>query len=224
VLRRSSPKEDRRFYLFLWRADGLANKLLRAMKIPFLVEPDFNLSHFTEIKPQFPNWEKSFVSGPNSSLYRVSHFIHRARKTLVLTRVKFLDPAEGPPGNVHGGATAGLLDETMGIAVWHQGERCLTQKLELHYGKLLPLHKEAFVFTEIVASHEKTLEVHATIYNREDDDVDNGQDNAQDTGQESSQATKAKDSAQNEKTPRVSALGVFHRLSEEQLANFRARS
>jgi hypothetical protein len=175
------------------------------MKLPFLVEPDFDLSFFTEIKPQFPNWEKSFVSGPSSPLYRVNHYIHTVRKTLVLTRVNFLSQAEGPPGNVHGGATAGLLDETMGIAVWHQGERCLTQKLELHYGKLLPIDKEAFVFTEIVASHEKTLEVHATIYN-------------------GTHSSKANDPVQNQKTPRVSALGVFHRLSDEQLANFRARS
>ena len=176
------------------------------MKLPFLVAPEFDLSLFAEIKPQFPNWEKSFVSGANSPLYRVSHLIHSVRKTLLLTRVTFLAQAEGPPGNVHGGATAGLVDETMGVVVWHQGERCLTQKLELHYGKLLPLTEEAFVFTEIVASNVKTLEVHTTIYSA---DV---------LGTDAKEGVKEGDKT---KTPRVSAQGVFHRLNDEQMAHFR---
>jgi len=134
------------------------------MKLPYVVAPETDLSHFTKIQPRFPNWEKSFVSGPNSPLYDVEHFIHDVRKTLVLTRVKFLEKALGPPGNVHGGATAGLLDELMGVAVWHQGEPCVTQKLEVHYGILLPLDEEAMIYTEIVSQATKTLEVHSTIY------------------------------------------------------------
>jgi acyl-coenzyme A thioesterase PaaI-like protein len=161
------------------------------MKLPYLVASETDFSQFSPIQPSFPNWDKSFVSGPGSPLYQVSHFIHSIRKTLVLTRVKFLEKALGPPGNVHGGATAGLIDELMGIAVWHQNERCVTQKLELHYGRLLPLYDEALVFTEIVSSAVKTLEVHSTIYGKHE-------------------------------TPHVSAQGVFHRLSEEQLAKFKS--
>ena len=164
------------------------------MKLPFLVAPEKDLSGFTPIQPSFPNWEKSFVSGSNSPLYNVSHFIHSVRKTLVLSRVSFLEKALGPPGNVHGGATAGLVDEIMGIAVWHQDEPCVTQKLEMHYGKLLPLYGEAFVYTEIVSSATKTLEVHSTIYSGILD---------------------------KQETPHVSAQGVFHRLSAEQLARFK---
>ena len=160
------------------------------MKLPFLVLPEHDFSHFTPITPRFPNWEESFVSGPGSPLYQVEHFIHDHRKSLVFTRVKFLEKALGPPGSVHGGATAGLVDELMGIAVWHQGDPCVTQKLELHYGKLLPLLDEAQVFTEVLSATAKTLEVHSTVY---------GQGNV----------------------PHVSAQGIFHRLSAEQLAKFK---
>ena len=160
------------------------------MHLPYLVNPESDLSQFSVIVPRFPNWEKSFVSGPGSPLYEVTHFAHSIRKTLVLSRVKFLEKALGPPGHVHGGATAGLLDEIMGITVWHQGEACVTQKLEFHYGKLLPLNDEASVFTEIVSNAPKTFEVISTIYGKN-------------------------------KTPYVSAQGVFHRLSAEQLAKFK---
>jgi acyl-coenzyme A thioesterase PaaI-like protein len=161
------------------------------MKLPYLVSPEKDLAHFSPITPRFPNWEKSFVSGPDSPLYQVAHFIHDTRKSLVLTRVNFLERALGPPGNVHGGATAGLLDELMGIAVWHQGEACVTQKLELHYGKLLPLYDEAMIYTEIVSTSVKTLEVHSTVYGKDE-------------------------------LPHVTAQGIFHRLSAEQLEKFRA--
>jgi len=160
------------------------------MILPYLVAPDYDFDHFSPIQPKFPNWEKSFVSGKDSPLFKVSHFIHNARRTLVLTRVTFLSQALGPPGNVHGGATAGLIDEVMGVTVWHQNEKCVTEKLELHYGKMLPLQDEAFVFTEIASRETKTLEVHSSVYGKN-------------------------------KTPHVSARGVFHVLSAEQLARLR---
>ena len=162
-----------------------------ASPILYLVPADFDFTQFELIEPRFLNWDKSFVSGIHSPLFRVKHFLHTQRKTLILTRVHFLEQALGPPGHVHGGATAGLIDETMGIAVWHQSLMCVTQKLEVHYSKMLKLQEEAFVFTEIVATHEKTVEVHATIYG-------------------------------NEKTPHVSAQGVFHRLRPEQLNKLKA--
>jgi acyl-coenzyme A thioesterase PaaI-like protein len=160
------------------------------MGLPYIVTPDYDFSHFTKILPKFPNWEKSFVSGKESPLFQLEHFIHSERPTLVLTTVKFLAHALGPPGNVHGGATAALADEVMGISVWHHGDKCVTQALELRYGRMLPLADEATVFTEVVLDEGKTLEVYSTIYGKS-------------------------------KTPHVSARGVFHRLSAEQLAQLK---
>lgn len=132
--------------------------------LPFAVVPNFDFSSFTQIEPGFPNWQKSFVSGKASTLYQVTHWIHSTRKSLVLSKVNFLDAAEGPPGCVHGGASAGLMDEVMGIAVWRRNEYCVTEKLELRYGKFLLLHEKAFVFTEIVSNTPKNLKVQATIF------------------------------------------------------------
>ena len=162
------------------------------MTLPYLVAPDYDFTQFSNILPNFPNWEKSFVSGKDSPLFQVEHFIHTIRPTLVMTRVNFLERALGPPGNVHGGASAALIDEVMGISVWHHGDKCVTKTLELQYGRMLPLADEALVFTEVFSEEPKTFEVHSTIYGKN-------------------------------KTPHVSARGVFHRLSVEQLAQLKGK-
>ncbi len=126
-------------------------------------------NHFlkaTLIQPSFPNWEKSFVSGPNSTLYEVEHRLATDPLELI-TKVNFKKFAEGPPGHVHGGASAGIIDEVMGILVWNQNYPCLTQSLSIKYLKPLPLHDESYMVTTISAVTEKTIEVKCMIYNNE---------------------------------------------------------
>jgi len=40
----------------------------------------------------------------------------------------FSEHQQGPPGFVHGGASAAVMDEAMGLAVWHAGYRVVTAK------------------------------------------------------------------------------------------------
>lgn len=46
---------------------------------------------------------------------------------------------QGPPGHVHGGASAAVLDEGMGKAVWRAGHQVLAANLNVDYRKPLPL-------------------------------------------------------------------------------------
>ncbi|MEN4012489.1 MAG: PaaI family thioesterase [Bellilinea sp.] len=46
---------------------------------------------------------------------------------------------QGPPGFVHGGASAAVLDEAMGLAIWYAGYRVVTVNLNLDYRKPVPL-------------------------------------------------------------------------------------
>ena len=158
---------------------------------PFLVLFEEEIEKFTRILPRFPNWEKSFVSGPDSPLYETSHWEKHGDSALVLTKATFKGATLGPPGHVHGGATAGIIDEVMGICVWHQGLKGVTQTLELRYLKPVPLTIDALIHTRIIKIHEKTVEVFSTLYDQK-------------------------------KIPRVSARGIFHRLSDEQLAKFKS--
>lgn len=46
---------------------------------------------------------------------------------------------QGPPGFGHGGASAALLDEAMGAAVWLAGHRAASINLNISYHKPVPL-------------------------------------------------------------------------------------
>jgi acyl-coenzyme A thioesterase PaaI-like protein len=138
------------------------------------------------ILPAFPNWKKSFISGPNSPLFEIEHRIETADTYCLISRVKFKDHSEGPPGHVHGGASAALIDEAMGIVVWHNRFLCVTQALNLKYLKTLPLTLDAYVVTEITTVTGRTIDVTCRI-------LDGNQKSY------------------------VSAEGVFHRLTPEQL-------
>ena len=58
----------------------------------------------------------------------------------VLTSEFTLNEAhQGPPGNTHGGASAAILDEAMGLVVWAAGHKVAAVNLEINYRKPLPL-------------------------------------------------------------------------------------
>ena len=63
---------------------------------------------------------------------------------------------QGPPGFVHGGASAAVMDEAMGIAVWQGGYRAATVHLELDYRKPIPIGEEirieGWLFSEEIDS------------------------------------------------------------------------
>lgn len=46
---------------------------------------------------------------------------------------------QGPPALAHGGASAAILDEAMGLAVWAAGHRVAAVNLKIDYHKPLPL-------------------------------------------------------------------------------------
>ena len=133
------------------------------MSLPYLVDALFDQKDSSPIIPKFPNWERSFVSGPESPLYLVEHRISNSDSNLLFTLTQFKPKAEGPPGHVHGGASAGLIDEVMGVVVWNSNHYCVTENLSLHYGRPIPLNEPAMIATKAVAFHEKTIEVHSTI-------------------------------------------------------------
>jgi acyl-coenzyme A thioesterase PaaI-like protein len=134
------------------------------MSIPHLVPFDLDPADSRPIHPGFPDWERSFVSGPDSPLFRVSHALSNRDPNVLFTGAAFQERAEGPPGHVHGGASAGLLDEVMGVLVWHHEYRSVTQSIQVHYRKAIPLTMKAMIVSRIIAVHEKTIEVHSTLY------------------------------------------------------------
>jgi hypothetical protein len=57
----------------------------------------------------------------------------------VVTAVTLTEVQRGPPGHTHGGASAALLDEVMGAAVWRAGYQVAAGNLEVEYRRPVPL-------------------------------------------------------------------------------------
>jgi len=58
---------------------------------------------------------------------------------LISTEFQFTKYQQGPPGHAHGGASAAVVDEAMGAAVWQSGYQALLAHYELDYKLPVPL-------------------------------------------------------------------------------------
>jgi acyl-coenzyme A thioesterase PaaI-like protein len=52
--------------------------------------------------------------------------------------VTLRDEYGGPPGYIHGGVLAALIDEAMGAAAWHAGHRSFAAHLDFDYRQPVP--------------------------------------------------------------------------------------
>jgi uncharacterized protein (TIGR00369 family) len=57
----------------------------------------------------------------------------------IFAEVTLNEAQQGPPGLAHGGASAALLDEAMGAAVWQAGYRAVSISLNVQYRQPVPL-------------------------------------------------------------------------------------
>ena len=61
-------------------------------------------------------------------------------RVLVFTDFEFTLSEQGPPGHAHGGASAAVIDEVMGAAVWRAGQKVVLANLNLNYRLPVPLN------------------------------------------------------------------------------------
>ncbi len=67
------------------------------------------------------------------------------------------DAQQGPPGLSHGGASAAILDETMGLVVWAAGMKVAVVNIEINYHKPLPLHQPLSLEARITEKDERKV-------------------------------------------------------------------
>ena len=76
----------------------------------------------------------------------------------VLTSEFTLNKAhQGPPGHTHGGASAAILDEVMGLVVWAAGHQVVAANININYRKPLPLHQPLFAEAHILEVGERKI-------------------------------------------------------------------
>lgn len=73
---------------------------------------------------------------------------------------------QGPPNFAHGGASAALLDEVMGVAVWHAGKSVVVVNLNLDYLKPVPLNQEIEIIGHVteVENEGKIVKANGEIH------------------------------------------------------------
>lgn len=67
------------------------------------------------------------------------------------------DAQQGPPGHAHGGASAAILDEAMGLVVWAAGLKVAAVNLEINYHKPVPLHQILSLEARITEQDERKI-------------------------------------------------------------------
>jgi uncharacterized protein (TIGR00369 family) len=64
---------------------------------------------------------------------------------------------QGPPGHSHGGASAAVLDEAMGLVVWAAGHKVAAVNLEINYHRPLPLLQPLTLEARITQIDERKI-------------------------------------------------------------------
>ncbi len=76
----------------------------------------------------------------------------------ILTSEFMLNNAhQGPPNHAHGGASAAILDEAMGLVIWAAGLKVAAVNLEINYHKPLPLYQPLRVEARITQKDERKI-------------------------------------------------------------------
>ena len=142
---------------------------------------------WVQIDNPLPISRNSFLStqAGDGNLLKISFF---KRKKELRAEVFFGAKSEGPPGFVHGGAMAAVLDEVMGCAAWVGAFPVVTGRMTVDFLDMVPVNSTVRVDTQITGIETRKVNIEAIL------------------GPLNSDAVSAK------------STGLFIKLNEEKLA------
>jgi len=103
-----------------------------------------------------PSWmgdRRQFIAGDHDPERLMLHYFRRESDQALMARVWLGPAAEGPPGHVHGGCLAAVLDECMGLSAWITNRPCLAGRITVEFRKPAP-HGCVYTVEAVVASEE----------------------------------------------------------------------
>lgn len=71
---------------------------------------------------------------------------------------------EGPPGHVHGGVSAYVLDEAMGSAAWFKGYPCVARNIKFELKRKTPIGIDFRIKAWVEKIHGTTITVRSKIF------------------------------------------------------------
>ncbi len=107
-----------------------------------------------------------FVSGdPEGDRFRVRYY--RDEYKHLHARLWFGPETGGPPGHVHGGAVAAVMDEALGLAAWAAGYPIVVGNLNVNFRNMLPLEKVVTLESEVISVEGRKIMVHGRLFQGE---------------------------------------------------------
>jgi acyl-coenzyme A thioesterase PaaI-like protein len=100
---------------------------------------------WTPVQP-FPSLDDNsfLVANPSGERVRIAYF-RGPEAGRLYAKAWFGRETQGPPGHVHGGAMAAVLDEAMGGACWMNGHRTVAAKISVSFIAMLRVETETVV-------------------------------------------------------------------------------
>lgn len=112
--------------------------------------------------PPFLALEDNFVSGGDASRRLMVRYYQSPDGT-VWAKILSGDLAQGPPGHVHGGGQAALMDESMGGAAWLSGYPVVAANLDITFTRMLPIGEPALIRAEITSVEGRKVHTRAVL-------------------------------------------------------------
>lgn len=108
------------------------------------------------MKKQLPYHGWCFVCGTENP-HSIGLTWYVDENGILTTEFTLNEAQQGPPGHAHGGASAAILDEAMGLVVWAAGHKVAAVNLEINYHKPLPLHQPLTLEARITQMDERKI-------------------------------------------------------------------
>lgn len=121
-------------------------------------QPEFG---WVPVEP-FPSPEGTFLAESNH--VRLAYFRKPDEPTLY-AKAFFGSKTMGPPGHVHGGAMAAVLDEAMGACAWMNGHKCVAATITISFLAMLPIETDTTVEARIDAVDGRKVQLTSKITN-----------------------------------------------------------
>lgn len=104
----------------------------------------------------FGKYFRSFVSDGEEERIKIDYFFI-PEDGRISAAVIFGPLAQGPPNHAHGGATASVLDESMGAVAWLNGFPVMTVRITIDFLKAVKLNTEMNVTAWIDRTEENKV-------------------------------------------------------------------
>ncbi len=118
-----------------------------------------NVNAGIELPPQ----KNCFVCGTSDDDRIDIRYYWHEETSEISAEVTFGPLAQGPPDHVHGGATAAVLDEAMGICAWMAGHMVLAVNLNVDFKQMIPLASTLRVKSSLEKVHGRKIHAHASM-------------------------------------------------------------